>query len=246
MKLSLRRFWNYRKIRIVCFDLDNTLYDYGIAEAEAEAHIASIIARKIKGMTPRSILATFSQIKKNHMHHDIEPGMFSRRLWFSELLRKTGFKEDIESMSRSYEREYWSFLVPRIKLFPKTIETLEFLKRRYKIACITDSDGEKSIKLGRINTLGLDKYFDYIITTDDTGKNKPSIENWEYLLKISGMKAEECMMVGDHPEVDLVNAKKLGFITVWTKEHIFTDIHLRYVDYEIKQIGDILEILRKH
>ena len=36
-----------RNLRLICFDLDNTLYDYGMAEAEAEAHIAGIIAKSI-------------------------------------------------------------------------------------------------------------------------------------------------------------------------------------------------------
>jgi putative hydrolase of the HAD superfamily len=99
--------------------------------------------------------------------------------------------------------------------------------------------------MSRIKALDLEKYFDYIITTDDTSKNKPSVENWEYLLKLSGLRGEDCMMVGDHPEVDLISAKKLGFLTVWNKEHINNDQHYRFVDYEISEIGQLLAILKK-
>ena len=240
-------FWKKkRKIKLICFDLDNTLYDYGIAEAETEAYIAKIICEKDARQDVHDVLNKFTELKTHHMHHDLDPKMFSRKLWYSELLDKINFKGNTSLMSKKLEHEYWSFLVPRINLFPETLKTLDLLIQKYKLACITDSDGEKDIKINRIKALGLDTYFDFIITTDDTGKNKPSIENWEYLIKLSGLKATECMMVGDHPDVDLVNAKRLGFITVWTKQHIFTDIHLRYVNHEIKDIKELIEILKKY
>jgi putative hydrolase of the HAD superfamily len=242
-----KKIWNKKRvIKLICFDLDNTLYDYGTAEAETEVHMAVMISEKNKRYDTRAIMKKFSEIKKSHMHHDLDPEMFSRKLWFSELLEDIGFKGDISLMSKRLEYKYWSFLVQKIILFPNTIKTLDLLKQKYKLACITDSDGERDIKINRIKNIGLDTYFDYTITTDDTGKNKPSIENWEYLLKLSGLKAEECMMVGDHPDVDLVNAKKLGFVTVWTKEHIHIDIHLRYVMHEINDIKELLDVLKKY
>ena len=93
--------------------------------------------------------------------------------------------------------------------------------------------------------MGLDKYFDYIITGDDVGKNKPAVENWNQLLKISGFKSQQCIMVGDHPDIDLITAKKLGFITVWTKQSINTDLHEKYVDYEIHDIKEIIDVVKK-
>ncbi|HIH31403.1 TPA: hypothetical protein HA235_01725 [Candidatus Woesearchaeota archaeon] len=54
------------------------------------------------------------------------------------------------------------------------------------------------------------------------------------------------MIVGDYPEIDLVNAKKFGFITVWSKQLIYTEIHLKYVDHEIKDIKELLDIVKKY
>jgi FMN phosphatase YigB (HAD superfamily) len=97
----------------------------------------------------------------------------------------------------------------------------------------------------RMKLVGLDKYFDYIITGDDVGLNKPAVENWNNLLNLSGLKAKQCIMVGDHPDIDLFTAKKLGFITVWTKENINTDLHYNYVDYEIRSINELINIYEK-
>lgn len=238
-------FLKKKKLKLICFDIDNTLVDYGMAESEAEAHISSILA-KSTGKDVMEILRAFNSIKNACLHHDMDPKSFSRKLWVEKALSIMNIKKKIDTAK--IEKEYWNYLIPRMKLFPNTLHVLESLmiSGKYKIACLTDSDGEKEIKIRRLKYLGIEKYFDYTVTTDDTGVNKPSIENWEYLLNISGLKGDECIMVGDHPEVDLVNAKKLGFITVWTKEKIPVDIHVKYVDYEINEIGEILDILKKY
>ena len=145
-----------------------------------------------------------------------------------------------------YEQKYWESIDKKLVFFPHAIQALDTLRRMgLKIAMLTDSDGKKEIKMERIKRLDLGKYFDYIITSDDVGKNKPAALNWEYLLKISGLKAKECIMVGDHPEVDLINAKKMGFTTVWTKEYLNNDMHWKYVDYEIHDIGEVVGIAEK-
>lgn len=239
------KFLKKKKLKLICFDIDNTLVDYGMAESEAEAHISELIA-KATGKKTIDVLRAFNDVKNMYMHHDMDPKSFSRKLWVEKTLSIMNIKKKID-MAR-IEEAYWNHLIPRMKLFPNSLHVLESLKSsgKYKIACLTDSDGDKKIKIRRLKHLGIEKYFDYTITTDDTGVNKPSIENWEYLLNISGLKGDECIMVGDHPEIDLVNAKKLGFITIWTKEHIPVDMHVKYVDYEINDIGEMLDILKKY
>ncbi len=233
------------KLRLVCFDIDNTLFDYGMAEAESDAHICEVLSKKT-GKNVMDVVRAFHEVKNSHMHHDFDPKKFSRQLWFEETLHRLNVKKTLDT--QKLEKYYWDYLIPRMKLFPNTIKVLESLKHsgKYKIACLTDSDGDRNIKVARLKHFDVEKYFDHIITTDDTGRNKPSIENWEYLLKMSGMKGNECMMVGDHPEVDLISAKKMGFVTVWTKEHIPVEAHFKYVDYEITDIGEILNIVKKH
>ncbi|MEM4711087.1 MAG: HAD family hydrolase [Candidatus Woesearchaeota archaeon] len=228
---------------MICFDLDNTLANYGLAESETEVYMAEKVSN-IVGVKKVDFLRAFFQIKKKYLHKDLNPAFFSRALWFKETFELLNIRGNVNF--KELEKNYWEYLTPRVTLFPKTLEVLNLLKGKYKLACLTDSDGEKSIKIERLKRLKIENYFDYVITTDDTGKNKPAAENWEYLLKISGLKGKECMMVGDHPEVDLLNAKRKGFITVWSKEYIYSDIHLKYVDYEIKDIGELLNIIKKY
>jgi HAD superfamily hydrolase (TIGR01549 family) len=185
------------------------------------------------------------------IYKSLDPTEYSRLIWFKETFERLDdsmvlgidMNKFIES-AKTYETKYWKMIDDRISNYPETLKVLETLKsKKIKIATITDSDGIKGNKDIRIRNLGLHKYFDYIITGDEIGLNKPAPENWQKLLVLSGMKPGECIMVGDHPDIDLVTPKKLGFITVWTKEGLNNDLHMNYVDYEIKNIREILGIV---
>jgi len=256
-----------REIKLVCFDIDNTLCDFASAERETEAYIAELLSKEIKKLQSKikkrnvlknscsafTILQFFNEVKKQHLYHDLEPEGYSRMLWFKEILERIeesmALGVSLSSMinnTKVYEKKYWDCINARLKNYPNTIAALDSLKsKRIKLATISDSDGILGMKTYRMKILGLDKYFDYIITGDDVGINKPAAENWNKLLQLSGLKAKQCMMVGDHPEVDLITAKKLHFITVWSKENLNSDLHQNYVDYEIRDIKEVVGILEK-
>jgi HAD superfamily hydrolase (TIGR01549 family) len=267
-----------KEIKMVCFDVDNTLCDFASAETEAEAYMAELISKDIKKMqlkdkrqvkqtkkrnqknlivqdscSPFTILKTFSEVKKYHLYSDLKPETYSRELWYRATIERLddtmdlGISTNTLSLNaKSYERLYWEQIIKRCKNYSYTISVLDFLRsKNIRISTITDSDGLRGMKDTRIKNLGLDKYFDYTITGDDVGLNKPAIENWNKLLELSKLRPKQCIMVGDHPDVDLITAKKLGFITVWTKQNINTDLHQKYVDYEIRDIKEIIDIVTK-
>jgi putative hydrolase of the HAD superfamily len=287
-----------KEIKLICFDLDNTLCDFATAESEAEAFMAELIYRDIKNLlmdtkknnsfksslTTFDILKIFNDVKKEYLYRDFKTDSYSRMTWFKVTLEQLDEKlsidinspiELINSKNNSkinsqnnikhnkrnsrnkfrinslinpayYEKIYWEQINKKLKNYPGTFETLQYLKSGgFKLATITDSDGLKGMKDFRLKILGLDKYFDYIITGDDIGLNKPAIENWNKLLELSKLRGSQCMMVGDHPDIDLITAKKLGFITVWTKQNLYTELHQKYVDFEIRDIKGIVDILNK-
>ncbi|MGV8085995.1 MAG: HAD family hydrolase [Candidatus Woesearchaeota archaeon] len=254
-----------KEIKLICFDLDNTLCDSNSAESETESYMMEFLSKKIislqskKNSKPKSICSAFSllkifnEIKNYHLHHDLDPNNYSRALWFRELLEKVDETLDLGISVNSmilkvdeYEMFYWNYYSKKLNNYPNTLYVLKTLRSKgLKLALVTDSDGKREIKLMRLKNLGINNYFDYIVTSDDVGFNKPDKRNWEYVLKISGFSAKQSVMIGDHPDVDLVNAKKLGFITIWTKESLNNDSHHNYVDYEIRDIKEVLGIIDK-
>jgi HAD superfamily hydrolase (TIGR01509 family) len=256
-----------KDIKLICFDIDNTLCDFASAEAEAEVYLSELISKDINSRQSKikrctvvkntcsafTVLKIFTEVKHAHLYRDFNPETYSRKYWFKETLERIdnsmALGANINKLilnAEVYEKKYWERINTFLKNYPATLSTLDYLKSRgFKLATITDSDGKRGIKEDRMKNLGLDKYFDYIITGDDIGLNKPAVENWNKLLELSGLKAKQCIMVGDHPDVDLITARKLGFITVWTKQCINTDLHKKYVDYEIHDIKEVIDVVKK-
>jgi len=264
-----------RDIKLICFDIDNTLCDFAAVETETEAYMAELILRDIKKLQSKikkhgkhgnvknscsvfTILKIFNQVKKEYLYRDLKPGTYSRMTWFKTTIERlngnaasdnTALSISFDIMilrSSSYEKRYWEQINKKLRNYPATISTLDFLKSKgFKLATISDSDGLVGMKYHRIKLLGLDKYFDYIVTGDDIGLNKPAIENWNKLLELSGLKGKQCVMIGDHPDIDLVTAKRLGFITIWTKQSLNNDLRHDYVDFEIHDIKEIIDVVEK-
>ena len=132
-------------------------------------------------------------------------------------------------------------------MMPHAIEIIKYLKTKYKIAIMSDSDGSKQIKLERIRTLGVENLFDAIVTSDDINQNKPNKKFYDKIFKKFDVAPEDCMMFGDKPEVDLQLAKKLGMETVWVihgnwaadlKNNTFD-----YIDHKVENLRQLREFL---
>ena len=121
------------------------------------------------------------------------------------------------------------------------------LKKHFKLVIMSDSDGNKSIKLKRLNVVGMRNLFDLILTADDVHQNKPNKRFYDKIFKTFSVSAHDCMMFGDKPTVDLKLAKQMGLSTCWVKHGWFAktykDRHPKYVDHEISNLKEIPPLL---
>lgn len=231
-------------IDTVIFDFDNTLEQWIIPEAETEIALAEELRQGYKFEVPE-FLARIRELKKGargKRRDEMTPWDWSRERWLREIFKEFSIDED----PKEYERKYWKFITNKVSLFPNVLKTLKELKRmKIRLMILTDSDGKREFKEKRIKKLGIWDYFDFIITTDDVGVNKPNMRVYSYLIEKTGIDPKKTLIVGDHPESDLVNAKKTGMTTVWDQEAIPLGMKLSYVDYVIKDIIEVVDVVRK-
>jgi len=129
----------------------------------------------------------------------------------------------------------------RLKPYPKVKETLEELKKRgLKLGVV--SDGVRLKAWMRLNAAGLDKYFDAVVTHEDTGKEKPAKEPFLKACKELEVKPEECLMVGDWVERDIEGAKALGMKTCLAKYGQVVG-RKKGADYEIDDVRRLLDVV---
>lgn len=90
------------------------------------------------------------------------------------------------------------------------LEVLEYLSKKYELVVLTNwfTKSQKE----RLNGYGILKYFKDVIGTDNI-LNKP---NKEAFIKACGnTKVEDCIMVGDNFNIDILGAYEVGLEAIW-------------------------------
>ncbi len=193
-------------IRAIFFDIDNTLYDSSKLTSMARRN--SVLAMIDAGLSlpEEKILKDLNRIIEEYgpnygKHYD-------------ELLKKYG-RSDVRIVAAgvvAYEHTKIAYLKP----FPRVVSTLMELKKRYKLAVV--SNGLSIKQWEKLVGLGLHHLFDVVITSEECRCEKPRAEIFQAGLRALKVEASESVMVGDRYDVDIVGAKKAGLHTVQLKK----------------------------
>lgn len=108
-----------------------------------------------------------------------------------------------------------------VSTMPQIIEAVRLLKEKgYRIVLATNPMFPRKAIIHRINWAGFkEEDFSYITCYENNHYCKPQIQFYEEVLKDNHKTAEECMMVGNDVEEDMV-AGKLGMDTYLITNHL--------------------------
>ena len=93
------------------------------------------------------------------------------------------------------------------ELYPEVFDVLENLEPRFQLAVISNFDGRLRFILEH---LGISKFFVHVFVSSEIGADKPDPEIFRRALKISDLKPNEVLHVGDDPERDWEAATAAG------------------------------------
>jgi len=111
-----------------------------------------------------------------------------------------------------------------LKKLPHLDEVLKELKNRgYKLGVITNTvtSREEHVRMA-LKRVGIEEYFDVIVTSVDVGFNKPEKKIFFAALKALKVKPEEAVMVGNRVSADIVGGNRVGMKTIlfkWNKRY---------------------------
>jgi putative hydrolase of the HAD superfamily len=109
---------------------------------------------------------------------------------------------------------YWDTFVAEIKLFDGVFDWLQEVKKRnIKIVMVTDLTAD--VQFLKIEKLHLDEVFDWIVTSEEAGCEKPHPYIFQLALQKSGLSADRVWMIGDSYEKDIRGALNLGIKPFW-------------------------------
>ncbi len=157
----------------------------------------------------------------------------------TELLGKIDYKI-ISAGIVAYRTAREAALKPYPGVFPTLIE---LIKMGLKLAVVSDAPSKEAWL--RLSYLNFHHLFDVVITYDETRERKPSPIPFNLALKELNLRPDECLMIGDWAERDMVGAKAVGMKTVFARYGDTFDTQNPESDYDIDSITELIDIVKK-
>jgi putative hydrolase of the HAD superfamily len=142
-----------------------------------------------------------------------------------------------EELLQDYLSQFKNHCMP----FPNLKKMLEGLKsQNLLLGMITNGFGQ--FQMDNLKSLQIEKYFDVILVSEWEGIKKPDPRIFNKALNILNVQANEAIFVGDHPENDVLAAKKVGMKGIWKK-----DLHWRNAEADliVDDLGELPFIIEK-
>jgi FMN phosphatase YigB (HAD superfamily) len=202
-----------RKPSCVLIDLDNTLFEYdpcNLAGMEA----AKELTLKLLSLSAQDFDRCFADARSELKARLGAVGSsHSRLLYFQRMVERAGFGTQPLVMLQ-LEQAYWRAYLDASKLFDHALDFLDDL-RIAGIPAVVVTDLTAQIQLRKLIILGLDRVVDWVVTSEESGADKPAPNSFELALaKVGGVEGD-IWMVGDDYRCDLVGAKSaVGAITL--------------------------------
>ena len=189
-------------ITTIAFDLDDTLYDEIEYCKSGFASVAEFLANLPETPTAKCIFDAFWKQFTTGNHTKT----------FNAALEELGIAYDdkfISELIKAYRNH-----IPKITLPQDCKDVLCQLSNKYTLALLTD--GFLPAQQLKVQSLGIEKYFNCIIYTEQLGRNywKPSPVGFEKLMETLNAKPETIAYVADNEKKDFIAPNKLGFLTI--------------------------------
>lgn len=197
----------------VLLDLDNTLYPYRPSH-EAGMAAARELAHRSLGLATVDFDRCFDNARAElKARLGDQAASHHRLLYFQRTLERAGLAtRPIEALQ--LEQIYWSHYLDAMVLFPNALEFLDDL-RLADVPAVIVTDLTAQIQLRKMVATGLDHYVDWVVTSEESGHDKPHRAGFELALaKLGGIEGA-IWMVGDNHACDLIGARDaLGATTI--------------------------------
>lgn len=222
---------------ILLFDLDDTLFDFQMAEKHA---LDKVFAAYHLLQDAELYRTTYKEISRG-IWRELEEGTITlselRVERFKRLFNAHAVMADAEAFSHDYLR----FLGEGVFLTEGAEELCKSLSH-LRLGIITN--GFKEVQIPRVTHSPLCQTFEQIIISEETGYQKPQKEIFDYVFsKMNITDKSKVLMIGDSLTSDVQGGNRYGIDTCWFnpgKKNNTTGIE---PTYEIEKLTDLLKIV---
>ncbi len=196
----------------VIFDTDNTLYQYDPPHRKAMS-ATEAKAAKLLGVGDSEFRDAFDKARrmvKDRLGNSASS--HSRLLYFQRTVELLGLKTQL-LITLDLEQTYWRTFLAHAELFPGVRNFVLALRAQgIYTAIITDLSSQ--IQFRKIVYFGLDDCFDYVVTSEEAGVDKPAPEPFQLTLEKLATPAEKTWIVGDDTVTDIEGGRNVNMTTL--------------------------------
>jgi len=229
-------------IRLITFDLDNTLWDADPVLLYAE----KILYEWLQDQHP-SISHDLSFKKMMHLKNKVltlHPHLYGKVSTTRLQVLKQFFLDGGYSLAESENQSQLAFAIfyqarQQVTLFDGAISCLETLRHRYDLASLSNGNADPDI-------IGLSRFFQFSLNAEEVESPKPAPDIFLKALALSGLKPNQVIHIGDHLQEDIWAAQQVGIASIWANFKGHSPIAERMPDATITslvQLPDVIEQL---
>lgn len=183
------------------FDTDNTLYPYDIAHNAAQSAVREKVVSRFsisKDDFDKAFTEARSQVKDRLKN---TASSHNRLLYLQRMLEIMGLGSQV-LLALDFEQTYWRTFLSNAVLFDGVKELLDDIRLiGIPTAIVTDLTAQ--IQFRKVVYFGLDYYFDYIVTSEEAGFDKPNKAPFQIALEKMRPKGDCIWVIGDNPINDI-------------------------------------------
>jgi putative hydrolase of the HAD superfamily len=217
-------------VSALVFDLDDTLFceqEYVLSGLTA---VGQYLEKEYK-------LPHFTDVATDLYHQGRRGNLFNLAF---EILQFTYSFELIECLITVYRSH-----TPALSLFSDAAIVLEQYRKKYKMALLTD--GYLIAQRNKVAALNIASYFDYIIYTDEYGRQcwKPSPFAYKKVADYFSLSPAQLIYISDNPNKDFIAPNQLGWHSVMVKREKGEYSHMTHIPLPQKaefEISSLLEL----
>jgi HAD superfamily hydrolase (TIGR01509 family) len=208
------------KLRLILFDLDNTLL-----------HLHEYWEESMKEAFKRTAVTSTIEIDELYSIFKVQDELYCKlydegviSLW---EFRRDRFIKTLEHFNRVATNEdaiqfhelFTSLTNYFIKPSAKLDHTLALLSEKYLIGIVTN--GTPDFQRNKIKQLGISRYFkdEHLFISEEVGYSKPAKEIYQMAMDTFHVAANEVVFVGDSLKNDVIAPMNHGMLAIWVNNH---------------------------
>lgn len=200
-----------RRLQVVTFDLDDTLWDLRPVLIQAEQELAAWATRRCPELVERFDRAALMALRLELMaarpelaHRISDIRIESLRMALEQCGR--GHAEAVALAREGFE----VFIAARHAVVPfeGVEDCLQELQERYRLGVITNGNAD-------VFRLPLGRFFDFAVRAETLAAAKPDPQPFTEALRAAAVDAGDTLHVGDHHDHDIAGAIGAGMRSAW-------------------------------